>query len=133
MIEFADLSVTYRGDATLGAVHALRSIDLDVAEGEFVSLIGPSGCGKSTMLRVAADLLEPSGGRARVAGVSPRETRLARRIGMVFQDPALLEWRSVLGNVLLPLEIMGRPRAEARKRALEMIALVGLAGFEQAR
>ena len=132
MIDFAALSVTYRGNGALGAVHALQGIDLGIAEGEFVSLIGPSGCGKSTMLRIAADLLEPSGGRVRIAGVSPHEARLARRIGMVFQDPALLEWRSVIDNVLLPLELMGTPRKEARRRAREMIDLVGLAGFEQA-
>ena len=132
MIDVQELSVTYESHGGLGRVEALRGVTLDVEEGEFVSLIGPSGCGKSTMLRVAADLITPSHGGVVVGGATPRSARLDRRIGMVFQDPALLEWRRVLGNVILPLELMGTARAEAGGRAQEMIDLVGLTGFERA-
>ena len=132
MIDVDELSVTYESQGGLGRVEALREVSLKVEEGEFVSLIGPSGCGKSTMLRVAADLLKPTGGRVSVGGATPREARLGRRIGMVFQDPALLEWRRVLDNVVLPLEFMGVGKAECRERAQEMIDLVGITGFERA-
>lgn len=132
MIEFSDLSVTYESTGDLGDVEALRDVSLAVKQGEFVSLIGPSGCGKSTMLRVAADLLRPNGGGVRIGGETPRDARVGRQIGMVFQDPALLEWRKVLGNVVLPLELMGVAQQEATDEARTMIDLVGLTGFERA-
>jgi NitT/TauT family transport system ATP-binding protein len=86
-------------------VRALQDIDLEVAAGEFVSLIGPSGCGKSTLLRLVADLLRPEAGEITIAGASPHTARTARRIGMVFQEPALLAWRRSARNVELPLEL----------------------------
>jgi NitT/TauT family transport system ATP-binding protein len=107
-------------------VRALQDIDLEVAAGEFVSLIGPSGCGKSTLLRLVADLLQPEAGEITIAGASPRTARTARRIGMVFQEPALLAWRRSARNVELPLELGGRLDAAGKTRAREMLARVGL-------
>lgn len=111
-------------------VHALANIDLDIGEGEFVSLIGPSGCGKTTLMRVIADLEPISAGEVLVNGVSPHAARLARSYGYVFQAPALFPWRTVLGNVTLPLQIQGKPRAEAKAIAMEHLERVGLKGFE---
>ncbi|MDP2065309.1 MAG: ABC transporter ATP-binding protein [Burkholderiaceae bacterium] len=111
-------------------VHALKHIDLRIEEGEFVALIGPSGCGKTTLLRVIADLEPISAGSVQVNGVSPQAARLARAYGYVFQAPALFPWRNVLANVMLPLQIQGRSRAEGRAIAMEHLARVGLAGFE---
>ncbi|MCA1599543.1 MAG: ABC transporter ATP-binding protein [Chloroflexi bacterium] len=120
-ISCAALSFSYPNGA-----RALRSIDLSVAEGEFVSLIGPSGCGKSTLLRLVADILRPESGELTIAGAPPRTARVARRIGMVFQEPALLSWRRAGRNVELPLEIAGRRDEVARRRARELLARVGL-------
>ena len=111
-----------------GVVEALKHISLAVSEGEFVSLIGPSGCGKTTLLRVIANLENPTSGSLTVNGMSAEAARLARAYGYVFQAPALLPWRTVADNVKLPLEIMGLDDVEARvSRNLE---LVNLAGFE---
>ena len=112
-------------------VHALSSIDLQIQQGEFVSLIGPSGCGKTTLLRVIADLEPITAGRVLVNGLSPHDARLARAYGYVFQAPALFPWRTVLGNVMLPLQIQGRPKAEAEAVAREQLGRVGLTGFER--
>ena len=111
-------------------VHALADIDLSIAPGEFVSLIGPSGCGKTTLLRVIADLEHITSGSVLVNGVSPHEARLARAYGYVFQAPALFPWRTVLGNVKLPLQIQGRSSAECEAIARQHIERVGLSGFE---
>jgi NitT/TauT family transport system ATP-binding protein len=112
-----------------GPVQALSAIDLVVEAGEFVSLIGPSGCGKTTLLRVIADLERPTAGTITVNGATPEEARLRRDYGYVFQAPALYPWRSIEANVMLPLEIMGLPKAERRARAQAQLALVGLEGF----
>lgn len=98
--------------------------------GEFVTLIGPSGCGKTTLLRVMADLERPTCGEIRVNGVTPREARLNRSYGFVFQAPALFPWRTAVANVALPLEIMGVKRIDRRKRCNKALHTVGLAGFE---
>ncbi|MEI7515964.1 MAG: ABC transporter ATP-binding protein [Betaproteobacteria bacterium] len=111
-------------------VHALSNVDLAIEPGEFVSLIGPSGCGKTTLLRVIADLEHITSGSVLVNGVSPHDARLARAYGYVFQAPALFPWRTVLGNVKLPLQIQGRPAAECEAIAREQLARVGLTGFE---
>lgn len=111
-------------------VHALSDIDLDIAEGEFVSLIGPSGCGKTTLMRVIADLEKISAGQVLVNGMSPHDARLARAYGYVFQAPALFPWRTVLANVTLPLQIQGKGKADAKRIALEHLERVGLKGFE---
>jgi NitT/TauT family transport system ATP-binding protein len=111
------------------AVEALRRIDLDIADGEFISLIGPSGCGKSTLLRLIGDLTPPTSGTLRINGKDPHEARLARDYGMVFQSATLLEWRTVSKNVELPLEIMDVPDDERRSRAAQMLELVQLGEF----
>ncbi len=129
VISARDLSLTFT--TRDGPVHALSGIDLDIAEGEFVSLIGPSGCGKTTLLRAIADLEQPTGGTLRVNGATPGEARLRRDYGYVFQAPALYPWRTIEGNVMLPLQIMGVPKAERRERARKQLAMVDLAGFER--
>jgi len=112
-------------------VHALSEIDLDIEPGEFVSLIGPSGCGKTTLLRVIADLEPITAGEVRVNDMTPHGARLARAYGYVFQAPALFPWRTVLANVMLPLQIQGRSADEGRRVAMEQLARVGLQGFER--
>ena len=123
------LSLTFQ--TADGPVHALSDIDLTIGKGEFVSLIGPSGCGKTTLLRVIADLEQPTAGALLVNGVSPHQARLARAYGYVFQAPALYPWRTIARNVALPLEIMGLSRAERTERVARNLELVNLAGFER--
>ena len=113
------------------SVSALSGIDLEIGKGEFVSLIGPSGCGKTTLMRLIADLTEPTAGEISVAGKAPRRARLDREYGYVFQAPVLYEWRTVLANVTLPLEIMGFERGERRERAERLLAMVGLEKFHR--
>jgi NitT/TauT family transport system ATP-binding protein len=110
-------------------VTALSDIDLTVGDGRFVSLIGPSGCGKSTLLRLIADLIPATAGTVEVAGKSATQARLDQEYGIAFQQAGLFEWRTVQRNVELPLELRGASRAARRDRALEMLALVGLADF----
>lgn len=112
-----------------GTVHALSNIDLSVKSGEFVSLIGPSGCGKTTLLRVIADLEQPTSGHISVNGISPDANREKRGYGYVFQAPALLPWRNVEHNVRLPLEIMGIDKLEQQRRVEKNLTLVGLSEF----
>ena len=112
-------------------VTALEDIDLTIGRGEFVSLIGPSGCGKTTLMRVVADLVQPTEGSMTVNGVTPEQARLNRSYGYVFQAPALYPWRNVRRNVQLPLEIMGMPAAERNERTARSLATVGLEGFER--
>ena len=114
-----------------GEVQALSNVDLQISDGDFVSFIGPSGCGKTTLLRVIADLEQPTAGTIRVNGVSPEEARLRRQYGYIFQAPALYPWRTIEKNVMLPLEIMGIPDRERRERVTRYLALVNLAGFER--
>ena len=117
------------------SVTALKNLSLDVAEGEFLSLLGPSGCGKSTFLRVVADLIPPTSGSVQVLGATPETARLRRDIGFVFQDAALLPWRTALQNVELPMEVArGRTKADKAPRATprELLELVGLKGSENA-
>ncbi len=110
-------------------VTALQDVNLDIYPGEFISIIGPSGCGKSTLLRIVGDLLSPSDGQVTVNGKTPHEARLARDYGMVFQAAVLYDWRSVIKNIELPLEIMKYPPEKRRARAREMLNLVELADF----
>lgn len=112
-------------------VHALSDINLDIEKGEFVSLIGPSGCGKTTLLRVIADLEQPTGGDITVNGMTPEQARLARAYGYVFQAAALYPWRTIEQNIALPLEVMGIAKAEQKKRIEQNLALVDLTGFEK--
>jgi NitT/TauT family transport system ATP-binding protein len=116
-----------------GQTTALQGIDLEIAEGEFVSLIGPSGCGKSTLLRIIGDLIEPTSGTVAVNGKPARQARKDRDYGIVFQDPVLYDWRTVAKNVALPLEMARWPRQRRNERVQEMLELVELQGFENHR
>src|SRR3984885_5324880 len=129
VIDIHNFSLTF--ETADGPVNALSNVDLRIDEGDFVSLIGPSGCGKTTLLRVIADLERPSSGMLSVNGTSAEQARLARQYGYVFQAPALLPWRTVEKNLMLPLEIMGLSRRERRERAKHYLALVNLSGFER--
>jgi NitT/TauT family transport system ATP-binding protein len=113
-----------------GTFTALDDIALELPEGGFTTLLGPSGCGKSTLLRIIADVIEPTRGTVDLFGMTPRQARTSGLFGFVFQDPVLLPWRSALGNVELPLEAQGVPKAERRERAMAQLQLVGLDGFE---
>jgi len=131
-----DSVVRVRGvDKVFGAgadkTPALQKIDLEIPKGAFVSLIGPSGCGKSTLLRLIGDLTQPSAGTVEVNGKTAHRARLDRDYGMVFQAPVLFDWRTVQGNVELPLEVSARNRSERADRARAMLALVELTGFER--
>jgi NitT/TauT family transport system ATP-binding protein len=111
------------------ALTALRDFSLNVPRGQFLSLIGPSGCGKSSLLRIIGGLLRPTAGEAKVEGEAPALAQKAREVGYVFQDPALLPWRTVLGNVRLPLEIGATARKRQAPDPKELLELVGLAAF----
>jgi NitT/TauT family transport system ATP-binding protein len=115
------------------ATLALTGVDLTVAPGEFVSLIGPSGCGKSTLLRIVGDLIEPTEGEVLVNGKPARRARLDQDYGIAFQEAGLLEWRTVLANVELPLALHGTGKAERRAQAAELLELVGLSDFADHR
>ena len=126
-IAVRQLSLTYgRGD---GEVAALRDVSFDIASGQFVAVVGPSGCGKSTLLKIVAGLLRPTRGAVELGGqpvVGPR-----RDIGVVFQTPVLFPWRTVVGNAMLPADVQRLDRAAMRRRAQELLELVGLRGFER--
>jgi len=113
-------------------VTALQGLDIDIGSGEFVTLLGPSGCGKSTFLRVVADLIAPSRGRIDVLSTTPEAARRHRDIGFVFQDPALLPWRTALQNVELPLQVGGGAARKGRRGARELLEMVGLKDRENA-
>jgi NitT/TauT family transport system ATP-binding protein len=127
LVSVQDVSMIYqtRGMETI----ALRDASLEIGAGEFISLIGPSGCGKTTLLRLLADLIEPTSGTILIAGKTPQEARQSRAYGYVFQAPTLFEWRTVEQNIMLPLEVMGFPKAEHKARAERMLKLVGLEKF----
>jgi NitT/TauT family transport system ATP-binding protein len=112
------------------SVQALDEISLDIERDQFVTLVGPSGCGKSTLLKIIGGIIPPSGGSLHLDG--EKLERPSRKIGMVFQKPILLPWRSVLDNVLFPIEMLGWPVEKYREEALRLIELVGLKGFEKA-
>jgi NitT/TauT family transport system ATP-binding protein len=126
VVSIAGLSKTF-GRA---GVTALQGIDLEIARGEFVSLIGPSGCGKSTLLRIVGDIIEPTTGEVTVNGKPARRARLDRDYGIVFQAPVLYDWRTVAKNISLPLEMLGWDRSRRTARVNEMIELVDLTAFE---
>jgi len=113
--------------------HALQPVHLEVAEGEFVTLLGPSGCGKSTLLKLVAGLLDMDGGTLNLWGRPPAELKASgKRLAFVFQSPTLMPWADVRGNVRLPLELAGVAPAEAERRVDEALALVGLTKFSSA-
>ena len=128
MIDASGLSLTFQTND--GPVHALKDVSLQIGKGEFVSFIGPSGCGKTTFLRVIADLEQPTAGTVTVNGRSPAEARKSRAYGYVFQAAGLYPWRTIGGNIRLPLEIMGYSRADQAERVRRTLDMVDLAGFE---
>ena len=129
VISAKNLSLTF--ETNDGPVHALKDINLDIGKGEFVSFIGPSGCGKTTFLRCMADLEQPTGGAITVNGVSPREARESRAYGYVFQAAGLYPWRTIGGNIRLPLEIMGYSKEDQTERVNRVLDLVELEGFDK--
>ncbi len=126
IIEVSRLHKTFSAGRT--AVAALDDVSFEVAEGRFVTLVGPSGCGKSTLLQILAGLIGPSGGVVRIDGV-PVTAPMPHKIGMVFQDPTLLPWKTALANVEFPLDLRGVDRATRRQRCLALLDLVGLHDF----
>ncbi|WP_110686929.1 ABC transporter ATP-binding protein [Salinicola aestuarinus] len=124
--------VSRRFDVEGRSLLALDDISLDVPAGSFIALIGPSGCGKSTLLRMLAGLDQPSSGELRVGGESPQTLQRRGALGIAFQEASLLPWRSVESNVRFPFDVIGHITPADRDRVQEMIALVGLEGFEQA-
>ena len=128
VISAQNLDLTFQTND--GPVHAVKGVSLDIGKGDFVSFIGPSGCGKTTFLRCMADLEHPTGGEITVNGVSPEQARKARAYGYVFQAAGLYPWRTIGGNIRLPLEIMGYERSDMDARVVRVMELVELAGFE---
>jgi len=114
-----------------GEVHALKNINLEINKGDFVSFIGPSGCGKTTFLRTIAALETPTGGTVTVNGMTAEEARKKRSYGYVFQAAGLYPWRTIRGNIKLPLEIMGYSKQEQEEYATKVLDLVDLRGFGQ--
>ena len=127
VIRARDVSLTF--PTADGPVHALKDVSLDIAAGDFVSFIGPSGCGKTTFLRCVAALETPTAGSLTVNGMTPDAARRARAYGYVFQAPGLYPWRTIAGNISLPLEIMGFPRPDREARIARVLEMVDLAGF----
>ena len=129
VISVNKLSLTYQTND--GPVHALQDINLDIKKGEFVSFIGPSGCGKTTLLRVIAELETPTSGTIQVNGMSASEARMQRAYGYVFQAAGLYPWRTIGGNIKLPLEIMGYSKKQREERVAHVLELVELSGFDK--
>ncbi len=131
LIEIKDVHHAYQ--TANGPLPVLDGLDLSVPEGEFCAVVGPSGCGKSTLTRLVTGLMKPDSGEVWLHGElvkSPRKT-----VGMAFQNPVMLEWRTIMQNVMLPLEIVApsMSKTDREKRAMELLELVGLAGFEHKR
>jgi NitT/TauT family transport system ATP-binding protein len=124
------VSLTFRSERR--EVQALLDIDLRVAEGEFVALLGPTGCGKSSLLRLISDLIPPTSGTIAVRGGPAVAARHLNAFGFVFQEPALLSWRTAIANVRLPLEVVGYPREQRNARCEELLESVGLLKFKDA-
>jgi NitT/TauT family transport system ATP-binding protein len=122
--------VQKRYETREGAMLAISKVSFDVAPGEFVTVVGPSGCGKSTLLKLLSGLLQPSEGVLRIGGAG-HDFNPGHDVGMVFQQPLLLKWRTIEDNLLLPVEFLGARREAYRERARELLRLVGLEGFER--
>jgi NitT/TauT family transport system ATP-binding protein len=127
-VRLQDVSVSFRTSDQ--PVQALANVNLEIGEGEFVALLGPTGCGKSTLLRVVSDLEHPATGVVEVRGRPAAAARQANEFGFVFQEPALLPWRSAIDNVMLPLEVVKYPAGERRARCEQLLDMVGLTKFE---
>lgn len=129
-ISLRGVSVTF--EARGRRVPALQDATLDVAEGEFIALLGPTGCGKSTLLRIVSDLQRPSSGTVQVRGASSAEARARNDFGFVFQEAALLPWRTAFANVRLPLEVVNYPAGQRDARCTALLDSMGLSRFGQA-
>ena len=127
VIEARGIDLTFQ--TADGPVNALKGVDLTINQGDFVSFIGPSGCGKTTFLRTIAALETPTGGTLTVNGMTPDAARRARAYGYVFQAPGLYPWRTIAGNIALPLEIMGFSKPDRAERVARVLELVDLKGF----
>ncbi|MFB9222453.1 ABC transporter ATP-binding protein [Paracoccus cavernae] len=127
VIQAEKVSLTFQTND--GPVHALKDVDLAIDKGDFVSFIGPSGCGKTTFLRTIAALERPTSGAVIVNGLDADEARRARAYGYVFQAPGLYPWRTIAGNISLPLEIMGFSKGDRKERIDRVLDLVELSGF----
>lgn len=128
-IKIENLCVTFPDKNGGDPIIALSNVNLEIKQGEFISLLGPSGCGKTTLLRTIADLQEKTSGDILVRGLSPREIRLQKKYGIVFQSPVLYEWRTVRRNVCMPMELLGMPKKDRTARVTKMLELVGLMEF----
>lgn len=129
VIEARSLNLTFATND--GPVHALSDVNLTINKGDFVSFIGPSGCGKTTFLRALAALEEPTSGTILVNGQTPDQARQKRAYGYVFQHAGLYPWRTIAGNIKLPLEIMGYSKSEQLRRTDEVLSLVELEDFSK--
>jgi NitT/TauT family transport system ATP-binding protein len=132
VIDLSVEGVSKRFVGAAGTVQALAPVTVKIARGSFVALIGPSGCGKSTLLRIIAGLETQDEGSVRIRGQDPRTFRAGGELGIVFQDPALLPWRSVRRNIALPLQVLGQPVRRHEQRIGNLIDLVGLTGYAKA-
>jgi NitT/TauT family transport system ATP-binding protein len=128
-IKIEKLSMVYQDKNGGQPVTALKDVNLEIKEGEFISLLGPSGCGKTTLLRIIADLLQHTSGKVTVRGQSPRDIRLQKKYGIVFQNPVLYDWRTVRRNVCMPMELLGMKKPERTSQVTKMLDLVGLSNF----
>jgi NitT/TauT family transport system ATP-binding protein len=128
-INIENLSVKFPDKNGGEPIVALSNVNLEIKQGEFISLLGPSGCGKTTLLRTIADLQEKTSGNISVRGLSPREIRLQKKYGIVFQSPVLYEWRTVRRNVCMPMELLGMQKKDRTARVTKMLELVGLMEF----
>lgn len=128
-IKIENLSIQFPDKNGGEPVVALQNVSLDIKPGEFVSMVGPSGCGKTTLLRSIADLQQPTSGSISIRGMTPREIRMQKKFGIVFQNPVLYDWRTVRRNVCMPMELMGIPKKERTARVTKMLELVGLYDF----
>ena len=129
VISAENLNLTFQTND--GPVHALKDVNLEINKGDFVSFIGPSGCGKTTFLRCIAGLETPTAGTLSVNGITPDKARMARTYGYVFQAAGLYPWRTIGGNIRLPLEIMGFDKNDQAERVKRVLELVDLDGFEK--
>jgi len=130
-IKIENVSMIFQDKKGGEPVTALKNVNLDIKEGEFISLLGPSGCGKTTLLRIIADLLQPSSGEVSVRGETTRDIRLQKKYGIVFQNPVLYDWRTVRRNVCMPMELLGMKKPERTSQVTKMLDLVGLSEFGQ--
>jgi len=126
LIEINDLGITYQ--VKDGICHAIQGVDFNAREGEFITIVGPSGCGKTTILKAVAGLLKPSTGSVRIGGKLVEGVNPS--IGIVFQQPTLMAWRTIIQNIMLQVEVRHLNKDSHLKRAMELIRLTGLTGFE---